>query len=151
MMQDSDFLDSDSDRQKLDALERWIFQLEEQGLEPVFEVDSSEASFFLEKMIREVISDEEEESQLLALCDFCLVAWNLSSVKALNPDNYLSTMHEVAATIDPSDDMRVLLDELVALKLEMFPEQLYALDHESLQVNIQQGQILSVQVSAEGI
>jgi hypothetical protein len=139
----------DPDMQKVESLERWILALEEKGLEPVFESDVAHASHCLEQMVQEVVTPEEEETALLTLCDFCLVAWNLSTIKALDPQAYPQTLQEVSRAIDPAEDMLQLMDELVSLKLEMFPEQLYSLNPDTLSVQIEKGQIDSLQVSPD--
>lgn len=145
-MQSDDSSPADPEMKQIESLERWILFLEENGLEPFFESDELNAAQCLEQMIWEVVSAEEEESEILALCDFCLVAWNLSTVKALAPDTYPQTLQEVSGAIDSSEDMLLLMDELVSLKLELFPEQLYSLNPETLSVQIVKGKLDSLQV-----
>ena len=145
----SDDSQPDPEMQKVESLERWILALEEKGLEPIFESDAANASHCLEQMIQEVAAPDEEETALLALCDFCLVAWNLSTIKALDPLIYPQTLQEVSCAIDPAEDMLQLMDELVSLKLELFPEQLYSLNPDTLSVQVVKGQLDNLQVSPD--
>lgn len=134
------------------AMEKWILHLEDLGFEPQFTASAIETSEYLKSMVDELTDGDETDEDIENLCIFCILSWNLSGIKIVSEKDYSDTLDEIVSEFNEDDtevalEMKEMVEDLVDLKLEMYPEQIYNIDPSTLQINSKKGKLIAIFVS----